>query len=68
MRTPTTNPQIKGQPMSFVRLVSKYWRLYADGHFKIRGVTYERMKDGSIRAHGKPRSKVKRLREERIAA
>ena len=59
------NPQINGKPMSFVRLVSGVARWYESGHFKIRGVTYERMKDGSLRAHGKPRSRVKRLREQR---
>lgn len=64
-RGPTTNPKIDGKPMSFVRLVSTVARWYQSGNFKIRGVTYERMKDGSLIAHGKPRSRVKRLREER---
>lgn len=59
-----TNPKISGKPMSFVRLVSSKARWYDGGHFKIRGVTYEYMKDGSFRAHGKPRSRVKRLRDE----
>lgn len=65
-KRPPTNPRINGKPMSFVRLVSTFARCwYESGHFKIRGVTYERMKDGSVRAHGKPRSRVKRLREQR---
>jgi hypothetical protein len=61
----STNPKIGKQPMSFVRLVSKAARWYSGGSFKIRGVTYEMMRDGSLRAHGKPRSRVKRLREQR---
>jgi hypothetical protein len=50
------------------RLVSRVSRPYGGGSFKIRGVTYEMMKDGSLRAHGKPRSRVKRLHEQRLAA
>lgn len=62
---PSTNPQINGKPMSSVRLHSHKARWFDSGSFRIRGVTYERMKDGSLIAHGKPRSRVKRLREER---
>ena len=64
-KRPSTNPRIDGKPMSFVRLGSRVARWYQSGGFRIRGVSYERMKDGSIRAINKPPSRVKRLREER---
>lgn len=68
MAKPSTNPLINGRPMSFVRLVSRVARPYGGGNFKIRGVTYEMLKDGSLRVYGKPRSRVKRLREGRSSS
>lgn len=60
-------PFIKKQPMSFVSAGSRFVTLHMiqDGSFKSGGRTYERQRDGSLRVHGKPRSRVKRLREER---
>jgi hypothetical protein len=63
VKSPVVGHSINGNPASFVRIGSRVARWFESGNFKIRDVTYERMKDGSVRAHGKPRSRVKRLRE-----
>lgn len=63
-------PFIGNQAMSFVRIGSRFHVLHLpqDGNFKSGGVTYEQLRDGSVRAHNKPRSRVKRLREERVSS
>jgi hypothetical protein len=60
-------PAIDGQPMSFVRLGSRAASIHLlnDRHFKIGNRTYERLRDGSLRVHGKEPSRVKRMREQR---
>lgn len=67
----STNPMIDGKPMSFVRLRSRVAGFYYPGEQKgrvkdRRGIIYEFLPDG-MRAVNKPRSRVKRLREERMS-
>ena len=69
MKRKSTNPQINGKPMSFVRLSSNaacYWLTGERGkRFRdTRGIIYG-VREGTVYAVNKPRSRVKRLREER---